>query len=787
MTTGKTENMSKTTLCFAVFIAFFIGFLCIMIFHQSEYNSDHLEFPLNYSDHLQCPVDYENSLALYEERIKGRVVHHNLPSPPTPFSGRERELEEITSLIHNDKKDIISIHGPPAFGKSALAVHVGYSMLHLGIDVKYIDTSETPLLLQRMISFELVSFNPCDRTSNLVEWVRTLKHSTLLILDNLDNDLAQDTEAFHDLIVTLVKIAPLHTLKILMTSQTHITFLDRFQQFFVGSLDQRAAVDLLDELTNVPVTDSHRLVQLVGFCPLTIKVVASLLNKPGMEDSAWLLAVLKNNTISTSCLDEKLPMNRCWKAVMDVAYKRLGEEGQICGHIVSFFPGSFDDSAAKSILPKPDCPKLLVFTSLVERYTYNSVIRYIMHKLVKAYFQNRTFIIQQKDAQERFENKFQSYYLTLAYSKVQQFSKTESTHVEELYYRFSIESHNWKELVRKALPKSAGGTSDVLVLSVAFIHYRNLLPSDVSWPKLFHTYNTQSFDNVCQILGNISCSEILLETIKNVQETLPLALVSCSLLAANHGLLSQIKHYVPSSQCYCETHTNLLHYFVHIPYICLLVVSVIDLCAIHLSKVCNIDINRYLCFSKLFKQRIYKYYMSICFFLLLFLHHLTLILCYAEQHITSISVKHWFICIVHIVYIARCIRTSREVLQNKRVELCNQTVYYNTWCTILISTIVLFISVFLSYYTYIHTYIPTYLHTYIHTYIHHNYTFLIDLACYFTSVFVLYYVEVFLNVRVTTFYDEFQIYVTLLVCVVPITFELFIMLGLAMAHICGCF
>ena len=111
------------------------------------------------------------------------------------------------ALLKGNDIDIISINGPPAFGKSSLAIHVGYSALRSGMNIYYIDVSESPQMFKETRSTE----------------VSLLEHAT--------NPDSQRNLTF----------------KILMTSQIHITFLDRFQQILINGLDQGAAVQLLNK------------------------------------------------------------------------------------------------------------------------------------------------------------------------------------------------------------------------------------------------------------------------------------------------------------------------------------------------------------------------------------------------------------------------------------------------------------------------------------------------------------------------------------------------------------
>ena len=211
------------------------------------------------NEHI-CPnkIVSSNQVAKYEDTLP----HHNLPSAPTPFIGRNKKLKEITALFYDGKKDIIVINGPPAFGKSALAIHVRHSMLRKNFDVVYIDAPESPLFRQsdsKVYSSEVLSFSiPGDNYEDcLMRLAKSLNRTALLVLDNLDNALIQNKDATLRYILNLYESAQRHRLQILIATQRHISFPDRFQQFIIGELDPAWAVGLLKELTNNKVNISR--------------------------------------------------------------------------------------------------------------------------------------------------------------------------------------------------------------------------------------------------------------------------------------------------------------------------------------------------------------------------------------------------------------------------------------------------------------------------------------------------------------------------------------------------
>ncbi len=114
--------------------------LIIMSLHHNSFSNVQYTIPTNepkyrIGGHTHNPHENRSILA-----------DSDLPVlPDMPFIGRDKELTEISSYLLSDSVYVIGIHGPPAFGKTTLAIHVGHELVKTGIPVRYVEISEKNL------------------------------------------------------------------------------------------------------------------------------------------------------------------------------------------------------------------------------------------------------------------------------------------------------------------------------------------------------------------------------------------------------------------------------------------------------------------------------------------------------------------------------------------------------------------------------------------------------------------------------------------------------------------
>src|SRR5215204_2420307 len=146
---------------------------------------------------------------------------HNLPTHPTPFLGRERELEEITVLLLRPEQRLVTLTGPGGVGKTRLGTRVAAEALEAFPDGAFIvdlarltDPDLVPSATATALGLREQPGQTLAQT--LADYLRERK--ILLLFDNFEHVLTAAT-----LIADLLAAAP--GLKVLATSRARLGLL----------------------------------------------------------------------------------------------------------------------------------------------------------------------------------------------------------------------------------------------------------------------------------------------------------------------------------------------------------------------------------------------------------------------------------------------------------------------------------------------------------------------------------------------------------------------------------
>jgi len=298
--------------------------------------------------------------AIKKETITPR---HNLPFQLSKFIGREKELNEITSLIASHR--LVTLTGTGGIGKTRLSLKVGEHLLDEYADgvwlVELAPLSAPALVLQTVaIQFNLVEGSEELLTEKLIHVLRP--RTLLLILDNCEHLL----DACAQLANTLLRNCP--NLKIIATSreplgitgeaQYHVPpmALPDIQQLLEKILGYES-VQLFEErarlvqgnfsLTMENASSITRICHRLDGIPLAIELAAARVNLLSTEQIALRLDESFNLLTGGSRIT--LPRHQTLRASIDWSWNLLSDPERILLRRLSIFAGGWTLDAAEVV------------------------------------------------------------------------------------------------------------------------------------------------------------------------------------------------------------------------------------------------------------------------------------------------------------------------------------------------------------------------------------------------------------------------------------------------------
>ena len=475
-------------------------------------------------------IPFSNASGLINSTVYNEVeVMCDLPNiTHLPFVGRHDNISAILTMM--SKAHIISITGAPGFGKSTLAIHVGYKALKLGISVRYIDVIDSTFTVyhgsdpQRQTNMTSnktfvqrksdlpVSVNIHDKMKDkndcfddLLKWSKTLTSRALLILDNCDDQLIDSKKTpFIVFLQRLIANSNQH-LHIILTSELHMLITDDFESLKVKELSLNESIELITLVApRISTEDALLIVDLVERCPLALKVIGNLLHNEYEDQVTDSVKDSLRNSLIKELNKPPTPKER-FGHIMSMVLERIKvHEAPRCGYSLSLFPGSFKHDAALRILPtlQPrECLSVYQSHSLLDRYVHFKVDHYKMHKLIKEYM----FIQASKDKLDTgllfhsFNQNFEDFFTEYVINYVKHFLIHNLTEDEKYY--FHLDDHNINYLISILLNQTELSTNDTHAL-VGLV-YADMLELDNL--RMYFQHFMEQIIVVCNFLGTEEC------------------------------------------------------------------------------------------------------------------------------------------------------------------------------------------------------------------------------------------------------------------------------------------
>ena len=351
----------------------------------------------------------------YVEKLMEREPTSCLPNKLPIFTGRKVEIQNVIALLKDEGKAVVSLHGGPGFGKTAIAIQVSHQLSedhNIPVVFSQLTTATTVDEMVLRLCRDVGVNHENDPKSSLILWLKN-KKKVILVMDNIDN-LLENKTSFYEFVRLLRKNSN-QNCQILTTSRMSFEIRELLtDKVQVDEMDGEECIELLKK--QGPEEDDQflrKLAELCGNIPLAMCVAGPLVND--FEDPDELLQYLEKQPMKTlECVESDQYVNRA----INMSYEKCSDEDQEAFVRLSVFEGSFSEDAARVVTEKDELDtsrilKKLVSRSLIKQPTKH---RYSIHLLIKYFLKDKQKIEERRlAAAMRAELLMVKYYLKLAH------------------------------------------------------------------------------------------------------------------------------------------------------------------------------------------------------------------------------------------------------------------------------------------------------------------------------------------------------------------------------------
>ena len=327
---------------------------------------------------------------------------YRLPDKLPIFTGREDEIQKVIAVLMDEKKDVVSLHGGPGFGKTTCAIELSHKLsedLKIPVVFSQLATATNEDEMIRRLCLDIGINHEDKPKQSMIFRLKNIKTKVILVMDDIENLLEEKCRsAFDDFIRLLLKHS---NCQIITTSRSSYSIPRQSISVDIAEMEDQACMELLKKIC--PQQNDQfvqKIAKLCGSVPLAMCIAASLIED--FQDPDELLKYLDEQPME---ILESPDSNQYVKRTIDLSYEKCSKEEQETFVRLSVFEGSFSEDAAGAVIKKNKLDthrvlKKLFRRSLIKQPTNH---RYSIHLLIKHFLKDKQKCGDQKSKRARAE------------------------------------------------------------------------------------------------------------------------------------------------------------------------------------------------------------------------------------------------------------------------------------------------------------------------------------------------------------------------------------------------
>ena len=324
-----------------------------------------------------------------------------LPDEVTSVFGRDEQIKEVIEVNQSGREAAVVITGGPGFGKTTVAIKAAHKLVQEhGKSVMFCDLTSIKTLrdIETLMLLACSSHISPDNPQHwLFNWSKELKSSVTFVLDNADDVVDSECEEF---LKFLSDIRTFSRQKVTFIITSRREFGESTRQIRIvrlGHLPSEQAKQVLwSRMTNPDsfkecLSNEEQLIKLCGYVPLALCIAGSLLSKGVYTEDELVMQLETEPTAVLQCNRRPTKETSVEKSIT-ISMEALDTYEKQALILLSSFPGSFNDKAAKFLIRKKCSTTAgeqasLILCELTDRSLLEkpSFQRYQVHSLIQAF------------------------------------------------------------------------------------------------------------------------------------------------------------------------------------------------------------------------------------------------------------------------------------------------------------------------------------------------------------------------------------------------------------------